>query len=124
MASSTTTKAAANGAATTDPSAQDTPAEPSYGFARLRESEVYHLMGLANSAIDETEHTVRKVHDLARNRWLDHDGATRPLDKDEISRLLSDAYQCAIKAATVIDEAAMHWLDEPVSDEPIPYQAT
>ena len=39
-------------------------------------------------------------------------GTSEPLDKGEISRLLSDAYQCAIKAVNVIDEAAMHWLDE------------
>jgi len=34
----------------------------------LRESEVYHLMGLAQSALDETEHTIRTVHDMAAAR--------------------------------------------------------
>ena len=114
-------KAASNGGTSTDLGAQQIAAEPVYGFARLRESEVYHLMGLVQSALDETGHMVRTVHDKARERWLDHQGTAEPLDSDEIGRLLSDAYQCAIKAATVIDEAATHWLDEgTLSEEPIP----
>jgi hypothetical protein len=120
MTDSTITTAAANGGTSTDLPAQETPAEPVYGFARLRESEVYHLMGLAQSALDETEHTVRTVHDMARDRWLDHKGTTAPLDTGQVSRLLTDAYQCAIKAAAVIDQAAQHWLEEDLSDEPIP----
>lgn len=115
----TKTKAAGNGGTSTDLDAQKTSAEPVYGFARLRESELYHLMGLAQSALDETEHMARLVHDKAQDRWLDHNGSTKPLDNDEIGRLLSDAYQCAIKAATVIDEAATHWLDSDLPDEPI-----
>ena len=93
-----------------------------YGFARLRESEVYHLTGLAQSALNETEHMIRKVNDMARNRWLDHQGTSEPLDTGEISHLLSDAYQCAIKAVNVIDDAAMHWLDGDLSEEPIPFR--
>ncbi len=112
-------KAAGNGGTSTDLNTQDKPAEPVYGFARLRESEVYHLMGLARDALDETGHMVRLVHDKARDRWLDHDGSTKPLDADEIGRLLSDAYQCASRAATVIDEAATHWLDGDLPEEPI-----
>ena len=112
-------KAASDGGTSTDLSAQDKPAEPVYGFARLRESEVYHLMGLAQSALDEAGQTVRVVHGKARDRWLDHDGSTKPLDADEIGRLLSDAYQCAIKAATVIDEAATQWLDSDLPEEPV-----
>ena len=122
MTDSTITTAAANGGTSTDLSTQETSAEPVYGFARLRESEVYHLMGLAQSALDETEHMVRTVHELARDRWMDHKGTTEPLDKDQISRLLTDAYQCAIKTATVIDTAAQHWLEEDLSDEPIPFR--
>ncbi len=97
---------AANGGTSTEHRAQETPAEPVYGFARLRESEMYHLMGLAQSALSEADHMTRKVHDKARDRYLDHEGTSEPLDRQEISRLLSDAYQCAIKAANVIDEAA------------------
>ena len=112
-------KAAGNGGTSTDLSAQKKPAEPIYGFARLRETEVYHLMGLVQSALDETDRMVREIHDKARDRWLDHNGSTEPLDNDEIGRLLSDAYQCASRAATVIDEAAMHWLDSALPDEPV-----
>lgn len=93
--------------------------EPVYGFARLRDSEVYHLMCLAQSALNETEYVVRTIEDKARERWMDHKGTTEPLDSDEIGRLLSDAYQCATKAATVIDEAATHWLDSDLPEEPI-----
>jgi len=121
MTDSTITTAA-DGGTSTDLSTQETPAERVYGFARLRESEVYHLMGLAQSALDETEHTVRTVHDMAAARWLDHNGTTEPLDKDQISRLLTDAYQCAIKVATVIDTAIQHWLEEDLSTEPIPFR--
>lgn len=122
MTDSTITTAAANGGTSTDLAAQETPAEPVYEFARLRESEVYHLMGLAQSALDETEHTVRTVHQMACDRWMDHKGTTEPLDTGQISRLLTDAYQCAIKAATVIDTAAQHWLEEDLSTEPIPFR--
>jgi hypothetical protein len=124
MTSNTTKiQAAGNEGTSTDLNAQETSAEPVYGFARLRETEVYHLMGLVQSALDETDHMVRMVHEKARDRWLDHQGNTEPLDKDEIGRLLSDAYQCAIKAVTVIDEAATHWLNESdLSDEPVPFR--
>jgi hypothetical protein len=122
MTDSIITTTAANGGTSTDLPAQETPTEPVYGFARLRESEVYHLMGLAQSALDETEHMVRTVHQMAQDRWLDHKGTTEPLDRDQISRLLTDAYQCAIKAATVIDQAAQHWLEEDLPDEPVPFR--
>lgn len=113
-------KAAGNGGTSTDPGAQQTSAVPVSGFARLRESEVYHLMSLASSALRETEQVVRTIENKARDRYFDHEGTTQPLDSDEIGRLLSDAYQCAIKATTVIDEAAAHWLNEgDLPDEPI-----
>jgi oligoribonuclease NrnB/cAMP/cGMP phosphodiesterase (DHH superfamily) len=115
-------KAADDGGTTSDLSAQETATEPAYGFARLRESEVYHLMLLVQSALSETEYVVRTIEEKARERWMDHHGTTEPLDKDEISRLLSDAYQCATKAATVIDETAVHWLDWDLPDEPVPYR--
>jgi hypothetical protein len=117
--SSTKIQAAADGGTSTDRDVQEKPAGPVYGFARLRESELYHLMGLVQSAIDETEHSARTVQDKARERWMDHQGTSEPLDKHEISRLLADAYQCAIKAVNVLDEAATHWLDDDVPDEPI-----
>ena len=99
--------AASNGGTTTS----DEPAKPARGFARLREVKVYHLMSLVESALYEAEHLVREVHDKARDRYLDHDNATEPLDADELGRVLSDAYQCATTAANYIDEAAMGLLD-------------
>jgi hypothetical protein len=54
---------------------------------------------------------VQQAHDQARNRWLDHDNTTGPLNADELSRLLSDAYQCATLASSYIDKAAMSLLD-------------
>ena len=108
------TAASNGGTTTTDSSPQDTPASPAKperGIARLRETEVYHLMSLVESALYEAEHLVREVHDQARDRWLDHDHTTEPLNADELSRLLSEAYQCATLASTDIDKAAMGLLD-------------
>ena len=99
--------AASNGGTTTS----DEPAKPARGFARLREHEVYYLMSLVQSALYEAEHLVREVHDQAQPRYLDHDQPSEPLDADELSRLLSEAYQCATLASTYIDKAAMGLLD-------------
>ena len=112
--------AASNGGTTTDSSPQDTPASsvrPERGMARLRETEVYHLMALVQSALYEAERIVRQVHDKATDRYLDHDHATEPLNADELSGLLADAYQCAIVASTYIDKAAMGLLD-PAAETP------
>ena len=60
---------------------------------------------------------IRQAHDQARDRWLDYDNTTEPLNADELSRLLGEAYQCATLAATYIDKAAMGLLD-PAADAP------
>jgi hypothetical protein len=112
--------AASNGGATTDSSPQDTPtspAKPRRGIARLRENEVYHLMGLVQSALYEAEHLVREVHDKASDRYLDHDNTTEPLNGEQVTRLLGEAYQCTTLASTYIDKAAMGLLD-PGADTP------
>jgi hypothetical protein len=106
--------AASNGSTTTDSSTPDAPASPAgpkRGIARLRETEAYHLISLVESALYEAEHLVREAHDQTRDRWLDHDQASEPLDADELSRLLSEAYQCTTLASTYIDKAAMGLLD-------------
>jgi hypothetical protein len=106
--------AASNGGTTTDSSPQDTPAgpaRPERGIARLRETEVYHLTSLVQSALYEAEHLIRRVHDQASNRFLDHDNSTERLDADELSGLLAEAHQCATLASTYIDKAAMGLLD-------------
>ena len=63
--------AASNGGATTDSSPQEVPASPATperGIARLRETEVYHLMSLVQSALYEAEHLVSEVLGRARCR--------------------------------------------------------
>ena len=114
MTSSITPITAANSGTTTitdESSTEGSPARPERGFARLRETEVYHLTALVESALSEAERMVRQVHDKARDRFLDHDNSGEPLDADEISRALSDAYQCATVAITYIDKAVMGLLD-------------
>jgi hypothetical protein len=106
--------AASDGGTTTDSSAQDTPASPAKperGIARLRETEVFHLTALVQSALYEAEHLIGQVHGKARDRYLDHDHTTDPLNADEISHLLSQAYLCATLASNYIDKMAMGLLD-------------
>jgi hypothetical protein len=114
----TTVQAASNGGTTIKPSTQDSPPQPAHGLARLKDEECYHLMGLVTSALSETEHLIRQVHDKARDRYLDTKGDSEPLNAEEITRLLSEAYQCAISASNYIDQAAMRWLD---SDAKTPF---
>ena len=105
--------AASNGGTTTDSSPQEAPASPvrpERGIARLRETEVYHLVSLVQSALYEAEHLIGEVLGTARPRYLDHD-TTEPSDREEEARLLGEAYQCANLAATYIDKAAMGLLD-------------
>ena len=112
--------AASNGGTTTDSSPQDTPASPAKperGIARLRETEAYHLISLVESALYEAEHLVREVHDKASDRYLDYDNTTEPLNGEQVTRLLGEAYQCTTLAATYIDKAAMGLLD-PTADTP------
>ena len=103
--------AASNGGTTTDSSPREAPAHPERGIARLRETEVYHLMNLVKSALYEAEHLIGQVLEKARPRYLDHENATEPLNGEEVGRLLGDAYQCANLASTYIDKAAMGLLD-------------
>ena len=102
--------AASNGGTTTDSSPQDAPASPARperGIARLRETEVYHLVSVVQSALYEAEHLIGEVLGKARPRYLDNDNTTEPPDREEEARLLGEAYQCANLAATYIDKAAM-----------------
>jgi hypothetical protein len=111
---------AASDSGTTDSSPQDTPASPAKyerGIARLRENEVYHLMNLVQSALYEAEHLITEVLGQARPRYLDHDDTAEPLNGEQVTRLLGEAYQCTNLAATYIDKAAMGLLD-PGADTP------
>jgi hypothetical protein len=101
--------AASNGGTSTDSSPQEIPASlarPERGIARLRETEVYHLVSVVQSALYEAEHLIGEVLGKARPRYLDND-TTEPSDREEEARLLGEAYQCANLAATYIDKAAM-----------------
>ena len=113
MTSSTTTDKAAstNGGAT----AKAVPAQREHGISRLREQECYHLTSLIQSCLDEAEHLVRKVHNKAYNRVLDHDGAngTQPLDRAEAKQILDEAYECASLALTYIYNVSTHLDEEP-----------
>src|SRR5262249_3679266 len=91
-------QAASDGGTTTDTSPKEAPAsqaKPERGIARLRENEVYHLMGLVQSALYEAEHLISEVLGQARPRYLDHDNTAEPLNRDQVARLLGEAYQCA-----------------------------
>jgi hypothetical protein len=110
-------QAASDGGTTTDNCPQEAPAKRERGIVRLRENEVYHLMGLVTSALYEAEHPVREVHDEASDRYLDHDNTTEPLNGEQVTRLLGEAYQCTTLAAAYIDKAAMGLLD-PGADAP------
>jgi hypothetical protein len=111
MTSSITPITAASKGGTTESSTEGTPAKPERGVARLRETEVYHLTSLVESALNEAEHLVRQAQGKARDRWLDHDNTSEPLNAEEISRLLSEAYQCTTMASTYIDKAVTGLLD-------------
>ena len=97
--------------ASTQQEAPASPARPERGIARVRDTEVYHLTALVESALHEAEQIIREVNSKARDRYLDHDGTTAPLNADEISGLLGEAYQCTSLASTYIDKAAMGLLD-------------
>jgi hypothetical protein len=107
-------QAASDGGTTTDSSPEGnraSPAKPERGIARLRETEVYHLTSLVQSALYEAEHLIGQVHGKARDRYLDHDHTTEALNADAISHLLSQAYLCATLASNYIDKMAMGLLD-------------
>src|SRR5690348_10954765 len=110
-------QAASDGGTTTDSSPRDAPAKPKRGIARLREHEVYHLMSLVQSALYEAEHLVSAGLGHARPRYLDHDDTTEPLNGEQVTRLLGEAYQCTSLAATYIDDVAQGLLD-PAADTP------
>jgi hypothetical protein len=103
--------AASDGGTTTDSSPQQAPAKPERGIARLRETEVFHMTALVQSALYEAEHLIGQVHGKARDRYLDHDNTTEALNADEISHLLSQAYLCTTLASNYIDKVAMGLLD-------------
>jgi hypothetical protein len=108
--SSTTVKAASNGDATTEPA----PIKREHGISRVREEECYHLTSLIRDCLDEAEHLIRKAHNKAYNRILDHDGSkgTRPLDHVELLSIFDEAFECASLALTYIFSVSSHMRDD------------
>ncbi len=117
MTSSTTAKAASNGDTTAD---KQVPAQREHGINRLREEECYHLTNLIDDCLKEAEHLVKKVHNKAFNRVMDHDGAkgTQPLDRDDINATLQEAYDCTSLALAYLYSASTHLRDHADEVEP------
>ena len=113
-------QAAANGGISTDRDVQEKPAGAGVRVRAAARERAVSPDGPGPVGPDRGRaHRPGRFMTRPASRWLDHEGTSEPLDRHEISRLLSDAYQCAIKAVNVIDEAAMHWLDGDLPDEPI-----
>jgi hypothetical protein len=120
MTNSSTTKVKAantNGGDTTDKPA---PVQREHGIDRLREEECYHLTGLVDECLREAEHLVKKIHNKAFNRTLDHDGTkgTQPLDRAEVVKTLNEAYDCAALALAYIFSVSSHLRDEVERNDP------
>jgi hypothetical protein len=107
---STKVQDAANGTAKDKP----VPAQRSHGIKRLREEECYQATSLIETCLQEAEHLVRKVHNKAYNRVVDHDGSkgTQPIDPDEVMPILDEAYECTSLALTYLFNVSTHLRDE------------
>lgn len=113
---STATKVASNG----DTAPEPVPAQREHGMSRLREEECYSLTSLAQTCLNEAEHLIRKIHNKAYNRVLDHDGSkgTQPMDPAEVTRTLDEAYECAALALTYLFSVSLHLKDDRINAEP------
>ena len=118
MTSSTTAKAASDGADTT--AHKHVPAQREHGINRLREEECYHLTNLIDDCLSEAEHLVKKVHNKAYKRVIDYDGAngTKPLDRDDINATLQEAYDCTSLALAYLYSVSTHLRDHADEVEP------
>ena len=112
MTSTTTASVASNGGNTT--TQKHVPAQREHGINRLREEECYHLTNLIGDCLGEAEHLVKKVHNKAFNRVMDHDGSkgTKPLDRDDINATLQEAYDCTSLALAYLYSVSTHYNDE------------
>ncbi len=99
MTSSTATdKAASNG---TDTTIDARPAEREHGIARVQEELVYHVSGLAESALYEAERLMYGLKNTAMRRTADHDGSkgTEPIDMGWVVMIVSETLDCIDVAA-------------------------
>lgn len=111
---STKIQAATNGTPTNGTAAKDKPAQREHGIKRLREEECYQATNLVESCLQEASHLIRKVHNKARNRVMDYDGSqgTQPLDPDEFTPILDEAYECTSLALTYLFNVSTHLRDD------------
>jgi hypothetical protein len=118
MTSTTTASVASNGGDTT--AHKHVPVQREHGINRLREEECYHLTSLVGDCLDEAEHLVRKVHNKAYSRVIDHDGSkgTKPLDRDDINATLQEAYDCTSLALAYLFSVSTHLRDHNDEVEP------
>ena len=90
--------AASNG---TDPTADASRAQREHGMSRVQEQLVYHVTGLAESALYEAEQLTHALNRTASQRTLDHDGSkgTEPLDMPQVAAVIAEALDCIDVAA-------------------------
>jgi hypothetical protein len=112
--SSTKVQAATNGTPANGTTAKAAPAQREHGIKRLREEECFQATGLIESCLTEAEHLIRKVHMKAYNRVMDYDGTkgTHPINPDEITPILDEAYECTSLALTYLFNVSTHLRDD------------
>jgi hypothetical protein len=93
-------KAAESG---TDPTTEIQAPEREHGIARVCEEQVYHVTGLAESALYEAERLTYALKTSAMTRISDHDGSkgTEPIDMQHVVQVVTETLNC-------IDVAAEH----------------
>jgi hypothetical protein len=102
MTSSTTVKAVSNG---TDTTTDVRRAPREHGIHRVQEEQVYHLTGLAESALFEAERLLHQVNNTASAaRRIDHDGSrgSEPVDVADLATVISEALDCIDVAAETL----------------------
>jgi hypothetical protein len=99
MTSSVTQLPAANNG--TEPTADASRAKREHGMCRVQEQLVYHVTGLAESALYEAEQLTHALNRAASQRTLDHDGGkgTEPPDMQHVAAVIAEALDCIDVAA-------------------------
>jgi len=89
--------AASNG---TEPTADASRAQREHGMSRVQEQLVYHVTGLAESALYEAEQLTHALNRAASQRTLDDGGkGTEPPDMQHVAAVIAEALDCIDVAA-------------------------
>jgi hypothetical protein len=107
MTSSTTAdKAASNG---TDTTTDAIPTQREHGIIRVHEEQVYHVTGLAESALYEAERLMYALKTSAMKRIGDHDGTKgiEPLEMDHVTEVIVEALDCIDVAAEQLSKLSI-----------------